>query len=172
MHSRIPWQVCSREQIRPLKTRKAGDVLVMDLWAVYPVRIFNNIVDSDLYRAIIQDNAGVRAFRTHRSDLLEAFTNPSTPANLSAETAAQLSDETRKKILGLKRTKQNVSELLEEIEISLRLDIRKFFMFVENLRKENADNPLVQQLCHNLRSARGECDTVCLGTSTDQCMVF
>ena len=100
MHSRIPWQVCSREQIRPLYSRKAGDVLVMDLWAVYPVRIFNNIVDSGLYRAIIQDNAGVRAFRTHRSDLLEAFTNPSTPANLSAETAAQLSDETRKKYWG------------------------------------------------------------------------
>ena len=72
-------------------------------------------------------------------------------------------------ILGLERTKQNVSELLEEIEISLRLDVRKFFSFVENMRKENADNPL-QQLCHNLRSTRGECDTV--STSIDQCMVF
>ena len=91
---------------------------------------------------------------------------------MSAESAAQLSDETRNKILGLKRTKQNVSELLEEIEISLRLDVRKFFMFVENLRKENANNPLIQQLCHNLRSTRGECDNVCLSTSTDQCMVF
>ena len=73
-------------------------------------------------------------------------------------------------ILGLKQTKQNVSELLEEIEISLRLDVRKFVSFVENLWKENADNPLVQQLCHNLRSTRGECDNV--STSTDQCMVF
>ena len=121
---------------------------------------------------IIQDNAGVRAFRTHYNDLLEAFTNPSTPAKLSAESAAQLSDETRKKILGLKRTKQSGSELLDEIEISLRLNVRKFFSFVENLRKENADIPLIQQLCHNLRSTRGECDNVCLSTSTDQCMVF
>ena len=145
----------------------------MDPWPagsnVYPVRIFNNIVDSDLCGVIIQDNAGVRAFRTHRSELVEAFTNR-TPAKLSAESAAQLSDETRKMILGLERTKQNVSELLEEIEISLRLDLRKFFSFVENLRKENADNPLAQQLCHNLRSTRGECDNV--STSTDQCMVF
>ena len=146
----------------------------MDLWPnVYPVRIFNNIVDSDLCGAIIQDNAGIRAFRTYYSELLEAFTDPSTPAKLSAESAAQLSDETRKMILGLERTKQNVSELLEETEISIRLDVRKFFMFVENLRNENPDNPSVQRLCGNLRSANGECDNVYLSTaSTDQYMVF
>ena len=97
------------------------------------------------------------------------FTNP---AKLSAESAAQLSDETRK-ILGLKRTKQSGSELLDEIEISLRLDVRKFFVFVENLKKENADNPLVQQLCYNLMSTHGECDNVYLNmASTDQYMVF
>ena len=61
-----------------------------------------------------------------------------------------------------------MSELLEEIEISLRLDVRKFFSFVENLKKENADNPLVQQLCYNLMSTHGECDNVYLSTaSTD-----
>ena len=87
--------------------------------------------------------------------------------------AAQLSDGTRKKILGLKRTKQNVSDLLDEIEISLRLDVRKFFSFVENLRKENAGNSSVQRLCDDLRSTCGECNIFMFDTaSTNQCMVF
>ena len=98
--------------------------------------------------------------------MLEAFTNPaiaSTPAKLSVESsqAARFSDEMRKKILGLKQTNQNVPELLEEIEISLRLDHTKFLRFVENLRKENANNTSVQELCDNLRSTFGECDNVC-----------
>ena len=73
-------------------------------------------------------------------------------------------------ISGLERTKLKVSELLDEIEISLRLD-RKFHWFVENLREENADNSSVQQLCDKLWYTCGECDNVCLST-TDQCMLF
>ena len=104
-----------------------------------------------------QDSDGVRAFRVHYNDLLEAFTNPSTPAKMSYDSAALMSDETRKKLLGLKRTRHNVSELLDEIETSFRLDFRKFFLFVENLQKENIGNTLVQELCAKLNSTCGEC---------------
>ena len=126
---------------------------------VYPVSVAN-IILSSVYRAIIQDNAGVVAFRTHYNDLLEAFVNPTTPAKLSDKSACALSIETSKKLSELRRTKQSVSELLDEIEISLRFDTRKFFMFVEYLRKENAGNRLVTDLCDKLRSTRGECDNV------------
>ena len=104
-----------------------------------------------------QDNDGVHAFRVHYNDLLEAFTNASTPAMMSNESAALMSDETRKKLLGLRRTRQNVSELLDEIEISFRLEFRKFLLFVENLQKENTGNILVQELCAKLKSTHGEC---------------
>ena len=73
-------------------------------------------------------------------------------------------------IWGLKRTKQKVSEFLDEIEISLRLNMT-FYWFVENLREENADNLSVQQLCDKLWYTCGECDNVCLNT-TDQYMLF
>ena len=73
-------------------------------------------------------------------------------------------------ISGLKRTKQKVSEFLDEIEISLRLNMT-FHWFVENLMKENTENSSVQQLCDKLLSTCGECDNVCLNT-TDQCMPF
>ena len=88
---------------------------------------------------------------------MEAFTNPSTPAKMSNESAALMSNETKKKLLGLRRTRQNVSELLDEIEISFRLDLKKFLLFVENLQKENIGNTLVQELCAKLKSTRSEC---------------
>ena len=76
---------------------------------------------------------------------------------MSNESAALMSNETKKKLLGLRRTRQNVSELLDEIEISFRLDLKKFLLFVENLQKENIGNTLVQELCAKLKSTRSEC---------------
>ena len=84
--------------------------------------------------------------------------NTSTPAKMNDDTATTLSHETRKNlsVVELNRTRQNVSELLDEIDISLRFDYTKFELFLKNLRKDNANNLSVQQLCDKLFSTWSE----------------
>ena len=114
------------------------------------------------------ESAEYRSFRDHFSDLFESIQNPTT---LSARlfTAGLLSRETRKRICS--RTlvdSDKVSELLDAIETTIRLDPSNYHKFVEALEKDSS----MHHLCGKLRSTCGECDNVCLSTSTDQCMVF
>ena len=114
-------------------------------------------------------SAEYRSFRDHFADLFESIQNPTT---LSARlySAGLLSSETRKRVCS--RTlvdSDKVSELLDATETAIRLDPQNnFYKFVEALEKDSS----VQHLCSKLRSTCGECDNVCLSTSTDQCMVF
>ena len=59
---------------------------------------------------------------------------------------------------------QQRTELLDAVERQISLDPQIFYKFVDELEK---DSPM-QHLCDKLRSTCGECDNVCLSTSTDQ----
>ena len=63
---------------------------------------------------------------------------------------------------------EKVSILLVEMDTTIRLDPSNYHKFMEALEKDSS----MQHLCGKLRSTYGECDNVCLSTSTDQCMVF
>ena len=63
---------------------------------------------------------------------------------------------------------EKVSILLVEMDATIRLDPSNYHKFVEALEKDSS----MQHLCGKLRSTCGECDNVCLSTSTDQCIVF
>ena len=69
-------------------------------------------------------------------------------------------------IRSLKKPVQQVivRKLLDTVEMQIIIDPLKFDTFVSELRK---DRPM-QHLCDKLRSTCGECDNVCLSTSTDQ----
>ena len=54
--------------------------------------------------------------------------------------------------------------LLDSVEGQIKMDPQNFYKFVDELEK---DSPM-QHLCDKLRSTCGECDNVCLSTSTDQ----
>ena len=54
--------------------------------------------------------------------------------------------------------------LLDSVEGQIKMNPQKFYKFVDELEK---DSPM-QHLCDKLRSTCGECDNVCLSTSTDQ----
>ena len=60
-----------------------------------------------------------------------------------------------------------ITELLNATETAIQLEAQNFYKFVEALEDSS-----MQHLCGKLRSTCGECDNVCLSTSTDQCMVF
>ena len=123
-----------------------------------------------VYYAAVQgtESAEYRSFQSHFADLFESIQNPTTlSARLFA--AGLLSRETRKRICS--RTlvdSDKVSELLDATETAIRLDPSNYHKFVEALEKDSS----MQHLCGKLRSTCGECDNVCLSTSTDQCMVF
>ena len=122
-----------------------------------------------VYYAAVQEteSAEYRSFRSHYAGLLEAIGNPTTLA-ARLYSAGLLSRETKRKIYELSLTEQKVTELLDATEITIRLDLGNFHKFVEALEKDSS----MQLLCAKLWATCGECDNVCLSTSTDQCMVF
>ena len=112
-------------------------------------------------------SAESRSFQSHYVDLQTSIGDPT---SLAAElyAAGLLSRETRMNISDLVLRQQKVSELLNATETTIRLDPSNYHKFVEALEKDSS----MQHLCGKLRSTCGECDNVCLSTSTDQCMVF
>ena len=105
----------------------------------------------------------LRSFKKYYTDLLENIHNP---VKLSRKlfSANLLSHYMVQAIFSLKKPVQQVVKLLDTIEIQISLDPHKFYKFVNELEK---DRPM-QHLCDKLRSTCGECDNVCLSTSTDQ----
>ena len=122
-----------------------------------------------VYYAAVQEteSAEYRSFQRHYADLLEDIRNPTTLA-ARLYSAGLLSRHTRDKINELTLREQKVTELLVATETTIRLDPSNYHKFVEALEKDSS----MQHLCGKLRSTCGECDNVCLSTSTDQCMVF
>ena len=121
-----------------------------------------------VYYAAVQEteSAEYRSFRSHCADLSEAIRYPTTLA-ATLYSAGVLSCETTRKIIELSDL-QKVTELLDATETTIRLDPSNYHKFVEALEKDSS----MQHLCGKLRFTCGECDNVCLSTSTDQCMVF
>ena len=114
------------------------------------------------------ESAEYRAFQRHFADLFKSIGDPT---SLAAElySAGLLSRETRKRIYSRTLVESDkVCELLDATETAIRLDPSNYHKFVEALEKDSS----MQHLCGKLRSTCGECDNVCLSTSTDQCMVF
>ena len=125
-----------------------------------------------VYYAAVQEtgeSAEYRSFRDHFADLFKSIGDPT---SLAAElySAGLLSLDTRNKIFstGIFVDSVKVSFLLVATEATIRLDPSNYHKFVEALEKDSS----MQHLCGKLRSTCGECDSVCLSTSTDQCMVF
>ena len=123
-----------------------------------------------VYYAAVQESAEYRSFQRHYADLYKSIGDPAY-TSLAAElySAGLLSRETRKRICS--RTledSEKVSVLLDATETTIQLDPSNYRKFVEALEKDSS----MQHLCGKLRSTCGECDNVCLSTSTDQCMVF
>ena len=106
-------------------------------------------------------------FQEYYAELLKSIGDPT---SLAAElySAGLLSRETRINISDLTLRQQKVSVLLDATETAIRLNPSNYHKFVEALEKDSS----MQHLCGKLRSTCGECDNVCLSTSTDQCMVF
>ena len=122
-----------------------------------------------VYYAAVQEteSAEYRSFQRHYADLLEDIRSPTTlAARLYSD--GLLSRHARDKINELTLREQKVTELLVATETAIRLDPSNYHKFVEALEKDSS----MQHLCGKLRSTCGECDNVCLSTSTDQCMVF
>ena len=122
------------------------------------------------YAAVQETESGeYRSFRDHFADLFESIQNPTT-LSVRLYSAGLLSLETRNKILstGILMDSDKVSVLLVTIETTIKQNSSNFDKFVKALEKDSS----MQHLCGKLRSTCGECDNVCLSTSTDQCMVF
>ena len=115
------------------------------------------------------ESAEYRSFRDHFSDLFESIQNPTT-LSVRLYSAGLLPLQTRNKILsrGVLVDSEKVSVLLVAIETIIHQNSSNYHKFVEALEKDSS----MQHLCGKLRSTCGECDNVCLSTSTDQCMVF
>ena len=124
---------------------------------------------NSLYQAAVQEieSAEYRSFQRHYANLLENVGNPTTLA-ARLYSAGLLSRHARDKINDLTLREQKLTELLIATETTIRLDPSNYHKFVEALEKDSS----MQHLCGKLRSTCGECDNVCLSTSTDQCMVF
>ena len=122
-----------------------------------------------VYYAAVQEteSAEYRSFQRYYADLFKSIGDPT---SLAAElySAGLLIRDTRRKIYELPLTEQKVCELLDATETAIRLEPSNYHKFVEALEKDSS----MQHLCGKLRSTCGECDNVCLSTSTDQCMVF
>ena len=108
-------------------------------------------------------SAELRSFKKYYTDLLE---NIHHPVKLSKKlfSANLLSIYMLRAIRSLKKPVQQTVKLLDTVEIQIGLDPCKFDCFVDELEK---DSPM-QHLCDKLRSTCGECDNVCLSTSTAQ----
>ena len=122
------------------------------------------------YNAAIQkttESAEYLTFQEYYAELLKSIGDPT---SLAAElySAGLLSRETRINISDLTLRQQKVSVLLDATETAIRLNPSNYHKFVEALEKDSS----MQHLCGKLRSKCGECDNVCMSTSTDQCMVF
>ena len=97
------------------------------------------------------------------ADLFEGIQEP---ISLSARlfSAGLLHIETKRTICSSERPPQQRNELLDAVERQIIVNPQIFYKFVDELEK---DSPM-QHLCSKLRSTCGECDNVCLSTSTDQ----
>ena len=105
-----------------------------------------------------------RLFRKHFADLFKSIQNP-VPLSVALFSAGLLSSDTRRRIADRAlTTEEKISELLNATEAMIKDDPQNFYKFVDVLEK---DRPM-QHLCDKLRSTCGECDDVCLSTSTDQ----
>ena len=109
-------------------------------------------------------SAEYRSFKLHYADLFDVIRNP-IPLSMRLSSAKLLSrDPKRKK---LPQTEEKVTELLDAVQASVQLDPQKFYRFLNELEKDSS----MQHLSGELRSTCGECDNVCLSTSTDQYIV-
>ena len=104
----------------------------------------------------------MRAFQKHFADLFEGIQEP-VSLSLRLFSAGLLHRDTRRTICSLERPVQQRTELLDAVERQISLDPQNFYKFVDELEK---DSPM-QHFCDKLRSTCGECDNVCLSTSTD-----
>ena len=107
----------------------------------------------------------MRTFQEHFADLFEGIHEP-VSLSLRLFSAGLLHRDTRRTICSLEKPVQQRTELLDAVERQISLDPQIFYKFVDELEK---DSPM-QHLCDKLRSSctRGECDNVCLSTSSDQ----
>ena len=130
----------------------------------------SSTVDPNLFGVVQEtESAEHRSFQRQYADLYRSIGDPS---SLAAElySAGQLSPDTKNKIFsrGVLLDSDKVALLLVEIDTRIRLDPSNYHKFVEALEKDSS----MKNLSDKLRSTCGECDNVCLSTSTDQCMVF
>ena len=110
-------------------------------------------------------SAELRSFKKHYTDLLKNIRNP---VELSRRlfSADLLSRYMLQTIHSLENPVQQAIKLLDTVEMQISMDPLKFNTFVDELKKDSA-YPM-HHLCDKLISTCGECDNVCLITSTDQ----
>ena len=110
-------------------------------------------------------SAELRSFEKFFTVLLKNIQNP---VKLSARlfSADLLSTHILQAICTLEEPAQQTVKLLDTIKIQISLDPDIFYKIVNELEKDNAFT--MKYLCAKLRSTCGECDNVCLSTSTDQ----
>ena len=105
----------------------------------------------------------LRSFKEHYTVLLMSICNP-VELSRSLFSTNLLSHYMLQAIHSLKKPVQQIVKLLDTVEIQISLDPCKFNKFVDVLEEDRS----LQHLCDELRSTCGECDNVCLSTSTDQ----
>ena len=104
-------------------------------------------------------SAEYHSFKLHYADLFDMIRNP-IPLSMRLSSAKLLSrDSKRKKV---PQTEQQVTELLDAVQTSIQLDPQNFYKFLNELEKDSS----MQHLSGKLRATCGECDNVCLSTST------
>ena len=115
--------------------------------------------------SIVQEHqsAEYQSFQKHFADLSDSIQSPTSLAT-RLYSANLLSRDTRRSIYSLQMLTQQMETLLDSVEGQIKMDPQNFYKFVDELEK---DSPM-QHLCDKLRSTCGECDNVCLSTSTDQ----
>ena len=110
-------------------------------------------------------SAESHSFKKSFADLYESIQNPTTLA-VRLYTADVLSRETRKRICGRALVDSDrVNELLDAMETMIQHDSNNFYKFVDELEKDSS----MQHLCSKLRSTCGECDNLCLLTTSTLC---
>ena len=97
-------------------------------------------------------SAEYRSFQCHYAGLFESISNPTTLA-ARLFSAGLLSRDTRKKIAGRGLAdSEKVSEILDAIETTIKLEPRNFSNFVKELEKDST----LRELCSKLKSTCGE----------------
>ena len=102
--------------------------------------------------------------RFHTNDLFSNINNPTALA-VRLFSAGLLSSRASHQIFA---TDRKVSNLIDAIQASIQLEPQNFYKIVNELERDSS----LKEVCDKMRPTCGECDNVCLSTSTDQCMVF